>query len=1045
MELVFDVVQILAQIKLRKELMQTQQLETVLLSAAGQPGIPGTQVWRGNNNFEAPSWCLWKTGSKRIGTICWHCWARPARQTQLARDRPGLVQLTGEGPLTGRRWEISRNQSALLDCRGGDGGDGGRGENGQRGGQGSYGRDATRYSDATCGGPGAGGGDGGRGTSGADGGDAGNVYITIGEDDLDTIVAVEWMTSGGRGGAGGVHGEPGAGGRGGIGGSGCSWTETHSHTMTDSNGYSHTKYYTTHHSRAGAPPGPDGPSGMRPYEPLYGGQSGRNGRGQIRVLRNDLTEGGYPSRYQLVVKSFVVVDENMDGMNEPGEFLLVQNIRIENVDPSKSYREIARRAESSDQERDFREASGTTFCAKDTVALVAFFERLQRPLPEFSGGVQVTYQYPIVMSVPKYLDCVAKGDMVQFSWTIRNISTKAYGGQSAMRRPSGTHMSDPCGVFDLKYADDDSPHEISDQIDVLDPGSEVPVTEDFQVSRFVPVFTTGYIVISLMLSDPHTGRLRPITSFNLRIQISSAYSYNPRSQFLLVINSSTPNTAILQTMDFINNGLYLPVDIFNLSLVGSFKNPETEQNVLWNYIGKSVIVFGNPMNYFQSGMRDVWDLLDPWEAYMLARGGTSFLFVCPTNVDSLKAWASQMALPAFSPENPPTQSVTKPSEIITRLKPGKQEPSDCVLTLPVKKRLFRSLDKTMESRAKSITKELHKHLPLRRFIVGPCDPDPSNQLPISKHKSGDLAIIEGLPHQAKFAVSLQSHTNGLTDYNIAMIVQSLPFKDQCAIFWNLLGYDHSSGISTRHAYRGNALSHFHGEHGVSDDLENDTALNTKACEVLSWSIATHITSELSHFLLNPSSSPSKKTLAAHVPFLTHFLSTAPTSQTITSDIDISTFSSVFGPILGAHTSQLLSLASRKSKIRAFLSRESSHLTKSLCTPTLHKQLGKALRTSTTATKKRIMQMKKQEPHLNRVQRVHALNCQALEGLTRTPGARFLDLDALLGVRGSVYVSSMELAQERGAHAEMLARLERDEVWSGRMLRDMVNLDQGESG
>jgi hypothetical protein len=231
----------------------------------------------------------------------------------------------------GRRWEISRYQSALLDCRGGNGGDGGRGENGQRGGQGSYGIDATRHRNATCGGSGSRGGDGGRGSSGANGGDAGNAYITVAEDDLDTIVAVEWMTSGGRGGASGVHGHPGAGGLGGLGGNGCSWTETHSRTITESNGYSRTEYYNTHHSRAGAPPGPDGRSGTCPHEPLYGGRSGRNGHGQIRVLNNDLTEEVYTSRYQLVVKGFDVVDENMDGINEPGEFLHVQNIRIQNV------------------------------------------------------------------------------------------------------------------------------------------------------------------------------------------------------------------------------------------------------------------------------------------------------------------------------------------------------------------------------------------------------------------------------------------------------------------------------------------------------------------------------------------------------------------------------------------------------------------------------------------------------------------------------------------------------------------------------------------
>lgn len=76
---------------------------------------------------------------------------------------------------------------------------------------------------------------------------------------------------------------------------------------------------------------------MRPFGPLYGGRAGRNGRGEIRVLRNDLTEGTYSSRYQLVVKDFDVIDENMDGINEPGEFLLVQNIQIENIGKKQSF------------------------------------------------------------------------------------------------------------------------------------------------------------------------------------------------------------------------------------------------------------------------------------------------------------------------------------------------------------------------------------------------------------------------------------------------------------------------------------------------------------------------------------------------------------------------------------------------------------------------------------------------------------------------------------------------------------------------------------
>ena len=131
----------------------------------------------------------------------------------------------------------------------------------------------------------------------------------------------------------------------------------------------------------------------------------------------------------------------------------------------------------------------------------------------------------------------------------------------------------------------------------------------------------------------------------------------------------------------------------------------------------------------------------------------------------------------------------------------------------------------MESRSKSTAKELNKHFPLRRFVVGPCDPDPSNPLPISKHKSGDISIIEGLPHHAKFAVSLQTHIDILTSYNVAMIVHSLPFKDQCAIFWNILNHDYSSGIRVAHAYRGNVLGHFRREQRENNDRESGTKLN----------------------------------------------------------------------------------------------------------------------------------------------------------------------------------------------------------------------------
>lgn len=50
---------------------------------------------------------------------------------------------------------------------------------------------------------------GGHGSNGANGGDAGNVFMTVSEDDLDLLIACTWDTTGGSGGPSGTHGMPG--------------------------------------------------------------------------------------------------------------------------------------------------------------------------------------------------------------------------------------------------------------------------------------------------------------------------------------------------------------------------------------------------------------------------------------------------------------------------------------------------------------------------------------------------------------------------------------------------------------------------------------------------------------------------------------------------------------------------------------------------------------------------------------------------------------------------------------------------------------------
>ena len=162
----------------------------------------------------------------------------------------------------------------------------------------------------------------------------------------------------------------------------------------------------------------------------------------------------YPSRYMLEVVDFKVTDENGDGINEPGEHLIVSDIVIRNTGMMPSPRlsklqvlirgtkwlepvpeplqlpveippghsvQVPGRLRAFIKNETASRDPGTLLQARDTVSLRAYSMRLQRDVPEFKGGVDITCQYPFLMTTPKYLDCVAKGDTVRFSWTVSKL------------------------------------------------------------------------------------------------------------------------------------------------------------------------------------------------------------------------------------------------------------------------------------------------------------------------------------------------------------------------------------------------------------------------------------------------------------------------------------------------------------------------------------------------------------------------------------------------------------------------------------------------
>ena len=798
---------------------------------------------------------------------------------------------------------------------------------------------------------------------------------------------------------------------------------------------------------------------------------------------------------------------------------------------------------------------GTLLNAPDTVSLRAFSPRLQRDVPEFTGQLvlPVVYKYPLLMTTPKSLDCVSKGDTVTFSWTVQNISTKAHG---LTANKASTHLSDPGGMFDLKRAAADTPHDILDAIGVLQPGEKKPITVDFRVSELAEDFSTGSMLIKLLLADPiNTKMFRAAVSFDLRIQISPSYRYNPSARFLLVINAQSSNAFVLQILNFIQQGLHLAVDVFNLSLTGSFMasrpNGGAEYPVLPNYARKGVIILGNTMNYFQNGTREPWELLDAAEMFKLANQGTGFLVVSPTNMASLQAFVdilsiSGASLPSTGTDSGDSTDVKDVKDAIRKLATTLES---AIISVPIKKPVLRNLDKVMTKRAHTTGQELGRTYPLRRFFIGrgadpvavvPVDePAPVEEIPDDtdnpeaanskpkkpkktpkpkapkQPKGGVLDIIEGLHHNVKLVAALQapyseSPSAAISSYVIAMLVHALPFDEQCEMFWNLVGMSATEGVeigrdhvSAGVVYGGGELDHLinsggsgrdHLVHGkVSFPLSPPILLpiaqtltepTSQACEAVSWSIATQLASELTHFCAAGGGSGGSN-LLAQLPLLTQFMASPisrpslfPTSQSNNTSTNmlinvLAHLSSVTSPLsFGQRFGQNMTGAGkRRKKVRNMLISTISDplIAKIKSTPPVaenpdgeeaddtnnKKKIKKsadasvtqALKDTETKTKTQLVELRKNNPQLDRVARAHELACMVLAHVTDTPGARFIDLvngdggnntTSMKGARSTTTVVDREgYVDLRQRQTQRASNLADDVAFSSGRLRDMV--------
>jgi hypothetical protein len=446
----------------------------------------------------------------------------------------------------------------------------------------------------------------------------------------------------------------------------------------------------------------------------------------------------------------------------------------------------------------------TILKAEERVTLIAnFHKRLDRTLPGFCGSTPYEIRYPLQLTAPSCLKSVQTGDRVRFSWTVHNVSRKAYGIESVLSRYAATRFKDPQAVFDLPYQDENTPHEAIDAVDELAPGEELPIEQDFIVSTMVREYSDCKLDVELLLADPHQregdGRpkIRPVMKYVIDLQVAGVYQYNPLSRFLLIVNCDTPNWAIHQIIKFIREELRLGLDIANLSLPGSCVEERAKApklKVLQPYRGKSIIVYGNPFNYFRKGQRFPWQLMDPWEVCSLAKGGTSFLFlgVQRETENELLQWAKNTVFSA-----PAKLETAQSSGLLKAFVRQIQSEDQSKYNVNISAQQFqgkssalscfrnRSADKVAQKAAKTLT----KGAPLRRFLHVPEESPADLSMPM-------IYVIEGLQRTAKvFSTSVHQEYDpefNLSDCHKYAIIRAVPISDLAKLFWNAWGISQSN-------------------------------------------------------------------------------------------------------------------------------------------------------------------------------------------------------------------------------------------------------------
>jgi len=228
--------------------------------------------------------------------------------------------------------------------------------------------------------------------------------------------------------------------------------------------------YTTRR-RPAASNGRQGPSGRAPTAALEPGRDGLDGTAAILVRNGDGSISRYDSRFEFQLLDFEVLDENDDGIFEPGECVIIKNFRIKNTGriisnviqksqltvnvggmPTPKKTLIPLRMQPSSwltpvpgkdvvylpfdippggmktinneiwarisPPRD--PPNSTAFTAVSAIKLQSVVPDIDRKLPYFEYSESITLQYPVklVSDEVRWMDTIPQGSLTSLKWVV---------------------------------------------------------------------------------------------------------------------------------------------------------------------------------------------------------------------------------------------------------------------------------------------------------------------------------------------------------------------------------------------------------------------------------------------------------------------------------------------------------------------------------------------------------------------------------------------------------------------------------------------------